>query len=226
QSSLLHINEKCDERLQIPPICHFQGVDIPRPIISCYHHWKPSCFCEDEAGQCSCHTAISILVRMNLRKPMMQPRRLYFHRNLLSLVLRVQTQQPFHLGIHMLRRAILMRAAIRLLRIVRTLLVFSFCELALKEMPELVHYHGRFLMAQEPRVQFMDVALRERTVTFDELKQAFEHIGVVLNNRCDQLGRLLSGMAANEVGIDPTLDQRLCDPAIKFVYALDLSGFN
>src|SRR6185437_13928939 len=72
----------------------------------------------------------------------------------------------------------------------------------------------------------MDVAFGERPVTFDKLKQAFKHVGMILDDGRNQLRRLLPRMAANEVSINPSLDQGLCNPAIEFVNALDLSGFN
>ena len=75
-----------------------------------------------------------------------------------------------------------MNASIRASGVVSAFFVAAFEELGGKELSKLVLYGCGVLVPQQPRMQFVDIALGERPVAFDELKQAFECFQMVLND--------------------------------------------
>src|SRR5580765_8728906 len=75
-------------------------------------------------------------------------------------------------------------------------------------------------------MQLMNVALGEGAITFHKLKQAFQHIGMILNDGGDLLRRFLTRKSSNEIGIDAFLNQCFRDAAVEVVNAFDLAGFN
>ena len=70
-----------------------------------------------------------------MRKAMMEPRGLYFHRDAFLLMLGMKRQQAVHLGLNLFRRAILMHAAVGLFGIVKTFFVFAFEQFYFEKFP-------------------------------------------------------------------------------------------
>jgi hypothetical protein len=119
-----------------------------------------------------------------------------------------------------------MHAAVRLFGVVRTLFVFTLQKTGFKQISELVPDGCRVLVAQQGRMQLVNVTLRKWAVAFYKLKKAFQHISMILNDSGNYLRWLLARMVANEVSVYATLDQRLRDSAINVVHAFDLAGLN
>src|SRR5215467_8833843 len=99
---------------------------------------------------------------MNLRKAVMQPGCFNLNRYILLFVLFMKRQQPLHFRIDLLRRTILVHAAVGLFGVVGTLFVFAFEQSGFEKISELVSYSRGVLVLEQGGMQLVDVALGKR----------------------------------------------------------------
>src|SRR5262249_21714717 len=99
---------------------------------------------------------------MNLGEPMVKPCSFYFYWNSSFFMFCVQRQETFHFWFNLFRRTVFVHATIWPPRIIGLLLVLTFQQRRLEELPIRSHFDSCILMPQKGRVQLMDVTLGER----------------------------------------------------------------
>ena len=154
---------------------------------------------------------------MDLREAVVEPCRLDLRRG--PLVLLVKLHQAVHFRPDVFWRAVLVDAAVVPGWVVRSSLVVALSEGYLRSPSKLVAAFGELLVACKQRVEFLDVAARQESVTLDEGEDALDGALLIADHGDFLVAQ--AGAVRNESRVDTALDQQLRHAAVQVVETFD-----
>ena len=158
----------------------------------------------------------------------MHPRRLHFRRQIALRVRTVELEERIHLGVHLLRRAILVDEAVVAARVVRPDLVVALPQRNLDPLTgETVNARRRLLMPRQDRVKPLDRRVAQRGSAFGHVEDDLERLFLVFE---EPAKRVVVEFSRDAVGAAHSLetlgDEMFRHAAAEEVEILDLSGLD